>query len=186
MQDVRVFEFEPNGQLSALSLAKTATHSAGEWTLFDVRRTEFKGSEADTSTQAKTQWQSNLDPNILSVSMIHPEYLSALDLTRNIDYMTRNRQDASSYQRAYWARIFYPLNVLVLAFCAVPFAFGALRTGGLGKRLFIGIALAITYYFFQSAVVSMGSVYNFNLALANALPSVVLAAAALFYFRRYG
>ncbi len=76
--------------------------------------------------------------------------------------------------------------MLVLAFCAVPFAFGALRTGGLGKRLFIGIALAIMYYFFQSAVVSMGSVYNFNLALANALPSVVLAAAALFYFRRYG
>ena len=186
LQDVRVFEFEPNGQLAALSLAKTATHSAGEWTLFDVRRTDFKGTEADTTTEAKTQWKSNLDPNILSVSMIHPEYLSALDLTRNIDYMTRNRQDASSYQRAYWARIFYPLNVLVLAFCAVPFAFGALRTGGLGKRLFIGIALAIMYYFFQSAVVSMGSVYNFNLALANALPSVVLAAAALFYFRRYG
>ncbi len=76
--------------------------------------------------------------------------------------------------------------MLVLAFCAVPFAFGTLRTGGLGKRLFIGIALAIMYYFFQSAVVSMGSVYNFNLALANALPSIVLAAAALFYFRRYG
>jgi lipopolysaccharide export system permease protein len=186
LQDVRVFEFEPSGQLSALSQAKTATHAAGEWTLFDVRRTEFKGTQADTTTQDKSQWQSNLDPNILSVSMIHPEYLSALDLTRNIDYMTRNRQDASSYERAYWARIFYPLNVLVLAFCAVPFAFGTLRTGGLGKRLFIGIALAITYYFFQSAVVSMGSVYNFNLALANALPSVLLALAALFYFRRYG
>jgi lipopolysaccharide export system permease protein len=26
--------------------------------------------------------------------------------------------------------VFYPLNVLVLAFCALPFAFGALRSGG--------------------------------------------------------
>ena len=186
LQDVRVFDFEPNGQLAALSLAKTATHTAGEWTLFDVRRTEFKGTQANTTTQAKMQWQSNLDPNILSVSMIHPEYLSALDLSRNIDYNLRNRQDASTFQRAYWGRVFYPFNVLVLAFCAVPFAFGALRTGGLGKRLFIGIALAIMYYFFQSAVVSMGAVYNFNFALANALPSVLLALAALFYFRRYG
>jgi len=186
LQDVRMFEFEPNGQLAALSLAKTATHTGGEWTLFDVRRTEFKGTQATTTNQDKVQWASNLDPNILSVSMIHAEYLPLVDLTRNIDYNLRNRQDASVYQRAYWARIFYPLNVLVLAFCAVPFAFGALRTGGLGKRLFIGIALAIMYYFFQSAVVSMGSVYNFNLALANALPSVALAAAALFYFRRYG
>jgi len=76
--------------------------------------------------------------------------------------------------------------VLALAFCAVPFAFGTLRTGGLGKRLFIGIALAITYYFFQSAVVSMGAVYNFNLALANAMPSLFLAGGATMYFRRYG
>ena len=134
----------------------------------------------------EAQWKSTLDPNVLAVSMIHAEYLSIGDLSRNIDYMQRNRQDAGSYQRAYWGRIFYPLNVLVLAFCAVPFAFGTLRTGGLGKRLFIGIALAISYYFFQSAVVSMGAVYNFNLALANALPSLLLAGAATVYFRRYG
>jgi lipopolysaccharide export system permease protein len=118
--------------------------------------------------------------------MIHPEYLSASDLSRNIDYMHRNRQDASSYELAYWSRIFYPLNVLVLAFCAVPFAFGALRTGGLGKRLFIGMALAICYYFFQRAVVNLGPIYNFNLALANALPALLLASGAFFYFRRYG
>jgi hypothetical protein len=32
----------------------------------------------------------------------------------------------------------------------------------------------------------MGAVYNFNLALANALPSLLLAGAATVYFRRYG
>lgn len=186
LQDVRVFEFTPQGQLSALSLAKTATHNGGEWTLHDVRRTEFSAGTATSTTQAQRQWKSALDPNVLAVWMTHPEYLSASDLSRNIDYNRRNHQDASSYERAFWGRIFYPLNVLVLAFCAVPFAFGALRTGGLGKRLFIGIALAISYYFFQQAVVSMGAVYNFNLALANALPSMFLALAAFGYFRRYG
>jgi lipopolysaccharide export system permease protein len=185
LQDVRVFEFSPQGQLSALSLAKTATHSAGEWTLHDVRRTEFAGGTATSVTQAQTQWKSALDPNVLAVSMIHPEYLAATDLSRNIDYMRRNHQDASTYEIAFWGRIFYPLNVLVLAFCAVPFAFGALRTGGLGKRLFIGMAVAISYYFFQQSVVRMGAVYNFNLALANALPSLLLAVAAFVYFRRH-
>jgi lipopolysaccharide export system permease protein len=185
LSDVRVFEFTEEGQLRALSLARTATHTGDEWMLHDVRRTEFAGTSATSTTQAQAQWKSALDPDVLAKSMIHPEYLSARDLSRNIDYMHHNHQDASGYQRAYWGRIFYPLNVLVLAFCAVPFAFGALRTGGLGKRLFIGMALAISYYFFQSAVVSMGAVYNFNLALANALPSMLLAVAAFFYFRRH-
>jgi len=186
LQDVRVFEFTPQGQLDALAFAKTATHAQGEWTLHDVRRTQFHGAEAKTSLQQQTAWKSALDPNVLAVSMIHPEYLSASDLSRNIDYMHRNRQDASSYELAYWSRVFYPLNVLVLAFCAVPFAFGALRTGGLGKRLFIGMALAISFYFFQRAVVNLGPIYNFNLALANALPALLLAGGAFVYFRRYG
>ena len=185
LQDVRVFEFTEQGQLSALSLAKTASHSGNQWVFHDVRRTDFVGGTARSTTQAQAQWQSSLDPNVLAVSMIHPEYLSANDLSRNIDYMHRNHQDAGTYEVAYWGRVFYPLNVLVLAFCAVPFAFGTLRTGGLGKRLFIGMALAISYYFFQHAVVNMGAVYNFNLALANALPSVLLALAALVYFRRH-
>jgi lipopolysaccharide export system permease protein len=186
LQDVRVFEFDDAGKLTALSLAKTATHADGEWTFHDVRRTEFSGASATSTTQAQSGWKSTLDPNVLAVSMIHPEYLSIRDLSRNIQSMQHNRQDAGSYLRAFWSRIFYPLNVLVLAFCAVPFAFGALRTGGMGKRLFIGIVLAISFYFFQSAVVSMGSVYNFNLALANALPSLLLAAGATVYFRRNG
>jgi lipopolysaccharide export system permease protein len=185
LQDVRVFEFTPQGQLSALSLAKTATHSGGEWVLHDVRRTDFAGGTATSVTQAQTQWKSALDPNVLAVSMIHPEYLSASDLARNIDYMRRNRQDTAVYELPYWGRIFYPLNVLALALCALPFAFGALRTGGLGKRLFLGMALAISFYFFQHAMVNMGAVYNFNLALANALPSLLLAAIATVYFRRH-
>jgi len=184
LSEVRVFEFTPIGQLSALSIAKTATHINGDWTLHDVRRTEFVGRSATSTTEETKQWKSQLDPNVLAVSMIHPEYLSMNDLARNIDYMNRNRQDATSYKLAYWGRIFYPFNVLVLAFCAVPFAFGQLRTGGLGKRLFMGMALAISYYFFQKSVVSMGAVYNFNLALVNALPSLFLAAAAGVYFRR--
>jgi lipopolysaccharide export system permease protein len=184
LQDVRVFEFTPVGQLLALSIAKTATFLKGEWTLHEVRRTEFEGRSAQSTLEASKQWKSALDPNVLAVSMIHPEYLSMNDLARNIDYMNRNRQDATSYRLAYWGRIFYPLNVLVLAFCAVPFAFGQLRTGGLGKRLFVGMALAISYYFFQKSVVSMGAVYNFNLAVVNALPSLFLAVAAIVYFRR--
>ncbi|MBS0590369.1 MAG: LPS export ABC transporter permease LptG, partial [Proteobacteria bacterium] len=184
LSDVRVFEFTPIGQLSALSIAKSATHVDGQWTLHDVRRTDFVGRSATSKTQETAQWKSELDPDVLAVSMIHPEYLSMNDLVRNIDYMDRNHQDATSYRLAYWGRIFYPLNVLVLAFCAVPFAFGSLRTGGLGKRLFIGMALAISYYFFQKSVVSMGAVYNFNLAVVNALPSLFLAVAAWAYFRR--
>lgn len=184
LSDVRVYEFTAQGQLTALSLAKSATHSRSEWTLHEVRRTEFKDGVATSTELPSSQWESSLDPRILALSIVHPEYLAIRDLSRSIDYLRKNRQDALTFEVAYWARVFYPLNVLVLAFCAVPFAFGALRTGGLGKRVFLGMALAVSYYFVQRAVVNMGAVYGINLALANAMPSLLLVAAAFVYFRR--
>jgi lipopolysaccharide export system permease protein len=75
--------------------------------------------------------------------------------------------------------------VLILAFCAVPFAFGALRSGGLSKRLFLGIVLALGFYFLQKAIVSIGSVYGFHPAVANLIPPLILIAAASLYFRRH-
>ncbi|MEO8672545.1 MAG: LPS export ABC transporter permease LptG [Tahibacter sp.] len=184
LSDVRVFEFTPQGQLSSISVAKRAEHSHGAWLMHDVRTSVFSGGEAHSTTDATRRWQSGLDPRMLALSIIHPEYLPLRDLHRNIVYRQRNQQDAQVFQMAYWGRLFWPLNVLMLVLCALPFAFGTLRTGGLGKRLFIGIVIAVTWYFLQRAVVNLAAVYGMDLMLANLLPAVAMAVVALVYFRR--
>lgn len=182
---MRVFEFDPAGRLLALSLAASAVHANGRWTLHQARRTVF-GIESATSTlQAEQEWKSDLDPHVLSRSLVQTQYMTLRDLGRNIAYLDRNRQDASSFRGAYWARVFYPFNVLILVFCAVPFAFGALRSGGLSKRLFIGIVLALGFYFLQRAIVSFGAVYGLHPATANLIPPLILITAAIAYFRRH-
>jgi len=182
---VRVFEFDQDGRLASLSLAERAMHVAGKWTLYNVRRTKF-GADSATSTLAnEQQWESGLDPALLSLSIVQAQYMTLRDLSRNIFYLERNKQDASSFRQAYWERLFYPISVLALAFCAVPFAFGTLRSGGLAKRLFIGMVLALCFYFAQRAIVNMGAVYGIHPAIANLMPPVLLAMLALAYFRRH-
>ena len=184
LADVRVFEFTPKGQLLSIAFAESALHRAGEWTMEKVRRTEFGAAEAKSTTDASTHWKSGLDPRMLALSIVQPSYLSVNDLRRNIRYLQRNQQDASSFEMAYWARLLWPFNVLVLVVCALPFAFGTLRSGGMGKRIFIGMVLSIAWYFLQRSFVSIGAVYGMNLALATALPALLLIAAAIAYFRR--
>jgi lipopolysaccharide export system permease protein len=181
---VRVFEFDADGRLATLSVAARALHLGDQWTLYDVRRTQFGEASASSTQQAEMHWASKLDPDLLALSIVKLDYLGLRDLSRNIAYLERNGQDSRSFREAYWARLIYPLNVLVLAFCALPFAFGALRSGGLSKRLFVGIVLAIGFYFLQRAVVSLGSVYGVPPAIANLIPPLLLIAIAVAYFRR--
>jgi len=186
LTDVRVFEFSDIGQLTAISLAKTAVHAHGAWTMHDVRRTEFDGAGAKSTTSATTEWKSGLDPRLLALTIIQPEYVSARDLWRSITYKKANHLDAEAVnlEKLFWTRVYYPFNVLLLAFAAVPFAFGALRSGGLGKRLFLGMVMAVTWHFGQRALVSFGAVYGVPLALANLVPALILAVLVTTYFRR--
>ena len=184
LADVRVFEFTPRGQLLSIAVAESALHRAGEWTMEKVRRTEFGEAEAKSTTEASTRWKSGLDPRMLALSIIQPEYLSISDLRRNIRYLKRNQQDAQKFEMAYWGRLFWPFNTLLLVVCALPFAFGALRSGGMGKRIFIGMIVAIGWSFLQRSLVNVGAVYGINLAVATLLPAALLALTAIWYFRR--
>jgi lipopolysaccharide export system permease protein len=184
LSDVRVFTFGKDGQLNHFAWAKTAEHDGGEWVLHDVRNTTLDAQGTHASTVASQPWQSSLNPQVLAQSVIQPQYLSMRDLNRNIRYLESNGQSPGSYAVAFWGRALYPLNVLVLVLCAMPFAFGALRSGGLGKRMFIGMLLAIGWYFLQQAMVNFGTVYGLSPLLANLLPASMLAFAAWVYFRR--
>jgi lipopolysaccharide export system permease protein len=182
---LRVFEFDDSGRLKGFSLADNAVHEQGDWMVHNLRHTVF-GAENTTSTVTpQTIWHSGLDPRMLALGIIATQYMPLRDLDRNIQYLDRNHQDASSYRNAYWARVFYPFNVLVLVFCAVPFAFGTLRSGGLSKRLFIGIVVALGFQLLQSAIVNFGAINGIHPALANMFPPLILIGAALLYFRRH-
>lgn len=186
LADVRLFSFEPGGRLAALAVAVRAEHRDGQWRLFDVRRTHFGERSVRSETHAEEVWDSQLSPELLNLSVIRPRYLSLAEIRASIDYLQRNELDAGPFEHAYWARIVYPLNALVLSLVVMPFAFGALRAGGFGKRLFIGIAVGLGFFFLQRLAQNAAEVYGIDPRLSNVLPSLLLAVSGWLYFRRAG
>ena len=110
--------------------------------------------------------------------------MSSGELKRNIDYLQRNDLDSKAFENAYWGRWFYPVNVAVLCLAALPFAFGSLRSGGFGKRLFIAIVIGLAYLLAQRLAVSLSDVYHFDARIAYALPPLGLLAMSWGLFAR--
>jgi lipopolysaccharide export system permease protein len=168
--NVRVFTLTKDGQLSRFDWAKTADHDGHSWVLHDVRSTTLDDSGVHSHTAASEQWHSSLNPQVLAQSAIQPQYLSMRDLRRNMHYLEANGESPGVYAVEFWTRALYALNVLVLVLCAMPFAFGTMRSGGLGKRIFIG---------------NFGTVYGIPPLIANLLPAALLAVAAWLHFRKH-
>lgn len=174
LRGVRLFEFDAKGKLLSMAEAKTAEHRADQWLLRDVKRSRFGERSVKTENLPEEIWESDLDDKALSAAASRPRYLSSSELDRNIQYMQRNGLDAKAFENAYWARWFYPLNVLVLCLAALPFAFGSLRSGGFGKRLFVAIVIGVAYLLAQRLVVSLSDVYRFDARVAYLLPPMML------------
>lgn len=186
LADVRVFTFDPDGQLTRFVHAQGAVHRDGQWLLEHARTSQLDATGVHSATRTSQPWPTHLDVSVLKQSIVHPEYLSMRDLQRNMHYLERNHQNPIAYAKAFWAHALYPVNVLVLVLCALPFAFGALRSGGLGKRIFIGVVLALVWYFLQQGLTSVGIVYGSPAWLAELLPAIALVIVAAIYFRRFG
>jgi lipopolysaccharide export system permease protein len=184
--NVRVFTFTEDGQVTRFDHADSAIHDGKQWVMQKVRTTTLDQDGTHSSSVPSARWESHLNPRVLEQSVIHAEYLSMKDLHRNMRYLEANGQNPGAYAVAFWGRALFPVNVLVLVLCAMPFAFGSLRSGGLGKRLFVGIILAIGWYFLQGAMVNFGTVYGLSPLLANLLPPSLLVIGATLYFRRFG
>ncbi|GAA4999488.1 LPS export ABC transporter permease LptG [Pseudoluteimonas lycopersici] len=184
LQGVRLYEFAKDGRLESIARAASAEHHPGGWLLHNVRRTWFDSRSVNETEALEEHWASKLDETALAASIASPRYLPATELSRGIAYRKRNGLDASEYEEHYWGRWFYPLNVLALCLAAVPFAFGSLRSGGLGKRLFIGIVFALGFWLVQTQFVKLAGVYKFDYRLAYLIPPAIMLGVSATLFRR--
>jgi lipopolysaccharide export system permease protein len=186
LHEVRLFEFDAEGRLTALVTAAQAVHDGGGWHLDEVVRQAFDAAGVTTTREPRLDWGAALDPRLLSMSLVQPKYMNIRDLRAAIAYYERNGIEHAEHDSALWARVFYPINVLVLTLIAMPFAFGNLRTGGLGKRLMIGILVAVGWFFAQRAIIDIAEVYGTPFWLAQLVPVLVLGGVAGWYYRRHG
>lgn len=184
LRDVFFYEFADDGRLKSAAIAHIAEHRPGGWVLRDVTRTRFDAKSVTQTHVAQERWESKLDGAALMAGSERPRYLSSTALAAAIDYRERNGLDASEFKEHYWGRWFYPINVLALCLAAIPFAFGALRSGGMGKRLFIGIVFALGFWLLQTQFVKLASVYKYDFRLAYLMPTVIMVGVSAFLFKK--
>ncbi|MEO8364765.1 MAG: LPS export ABC transporter permease LptG [Pseudoxanthomonas sp.] len=184
LRDVRLYELADDGKLKSIVHAATAEHFEGNWVLKNVVRTTFNERSVSQQQMLGMRWDSKLEPAALAATIANPRFMSTADLGRSIDYRQRNGLDAREYEDVYWGRWFYPLNVLALCLAAIPFAFGSLRSGGLGKQLFLGILFALGFWLLQLQFSRLAGAFKFDYRIAYLLPPAVMLGISAWLFKR--
>lgn len=183
LRRVRVIEFDQHMRLAEVVRAERGDFSgAGQWRLSGVQATHYAQSsqEADplpllraqSSRQEQMVWMSDITPTLLSVLMVIPERMSAINLFSYIRHLRENQQNTERYEIAFWQKMVYPLAVIVMMALALPFAYLQSRAGGIGYKVFAGIMLGVTFHFLNGLFSNLGLLNTWPPWLAVSIPSL--------------
>ena len=144
---IKVFEFDPDKRLRSMVTADDGIFQDDFWLVNNVKQTLIDPQgQTETLETPSAQWQSRVTPQILSVFLIQPDQLSFWQLSRYIKHLAANQQKTDPFELAFWGKLMLPLSTAVMVVLAIPFVFTNIRSGGLGRSLFIGIMLGLGFY----------------------------------------
>lgn len=196
LERLRIFDFSPDLTLRSVVHAREAEyHGNSQWTLRGIEETRFvQGRTSDALPTLSSvvvredtrQWVSELDPDILRVTMVDPARMSLAGLVQYTRHLRENRQSPGRYELALWKKVVYPFAVLIMMMLALPFAYLQVRSGSIGYKVFAGIMLGVVFHFMNGLFSNLGMLNTWPAWLAVSIPSLIALAIALLLLARVG
>lgn len=183
-EGIKIYEFDSNHRLRVVTQAKEARYQDNDWLLLEVVQSFLDENEVEVRIVERAKWRSRLNPGMLNVVIVPPEFLPVWSLVEYVSYLKTNHQSVSQYQLAFWSKIMMPVSSAVMVFLAVPFIFGPLRSTPVGGRILVGVLVGIGFHLFNQSFQHMGLVFGVLPWLAASLPTFVFAGIGIYMLRR--
>ena len=181
---IYVYQVNPQRQLTSATFANTAVFDTAPPELHGVRGTEMSVAGSQVIRARSEDWQTSLNPTLISLFAVDSTALSAAGLFDYIEYLKANRLDDQRYVAEFWGHLAKPVALLLMLILSLPFVFGPLRSSSTGQRLVVGMLIGIAFYVFNSMFMQSGVVFGINPFVTAWLPTLVLGTISILAVRR--
>ena len=181
---ITIYKINESLQLQELTRAKQARYEEGAWVLEALQQSQISWQKIKTENVSSERRERLLNPEMLDVVAIEPEFLTTLGLYHYIQFLQDNNLEANRYQLAFWKKIVSPVATAVMVFLAIPFIFGPLRTVAVGQRVLVGTLVGIGFHMSNEILGFLGLMYNINPVLCTVLPTAIFFLIGLTYMKR--
>jgi len=185
VEDIYIYEFDDEDRLRASTYARRGRYVNDQWILEDIEQSVIDNdNEKVIRNDLKlAAWESLLNPDVINLVTIKPDYLTLWGLLEYIGYLKQNAQNSQRYEQALWSKLVSPFTILALIVLAVPLVRSSSRTVAVGQRVFMGCLAGLIFHVANQISGQMGMVYSINAAVSAILPTLVIASLTLWLLR---
>jgi len=108
-----------------------------------------------------------------------PEDLSSFTLIKQVRFLSGNKLRSGVFEVELYKRLIQPITLIAMIVLAMLFIFGSTRDVTLGRKIFFGVALGLSFEMLSRIASTMALGLDFSPLLSVILPSIVVMVIAI-------
>ena len=170
---------------------KIATVLTSEQATFDGKSLDMKNTEIfsidsdkkinDISLKERNSYNKTVsfDQDLIDSLKKEPEDLTTWSIIKQIQFLSDNKLRSGIYEVELYKRLIKPITLIAMILLAMLFIFGYTRDATLGRKIFFGIALGLSFEMLSRISGAMALSFDFNPVISTVLPTIVVMVVAL-------
>ena len=128
------------------------------------------------SLKERNNYQKNVtfDQDLISSLEKKPKDLTSYNLLKQIQFLSGNKIKSGIFEVELYKRLVKPFTLIVMILMAMIFIFGSNRDTTLGRKIFFGAALALTFELLSRVGGALALSFDFNPLLSAILPVMII------------
>lgn len=184
VEDIYIYEFDENDEMRSSIYAANGEYDGSSWLLRKINQSIISKQQVTRKEIELASWESLLEPEMVDMLIVNPEYLTLWGLVNYIGFLEQNAQDAQRYKQAFWAKLVRPVSILVMIILAVPMVRYTSRNTAVGQRVFLGAFIGIIFHLLNQVSGHLGVVYGVPASISVTMPTLLLVAITVYMLRR--
>ncbi|WP_416687532.1 LPS export ABC transporter permease LptG [Candidatus Pseudothioglobus sp. Uisw_041] len=121
----------------------------------------------------------SFDQDLINSLEKEPEDLSTWTLIKQIRFLSDNKLRSVVFKVELYKRLIQPITLIAMILLAMLFIFGSTRDVTLGRKIFFGVALGLSFEMLSRVASAMALGLDFSPFLSSILPSIVVMFSAV-------
>ena len=187
--DVTIYQVSPSNKIETIITSESADFD-GSTTLAMKNANIISINEINNSIEITSKKRNNynkivsFDQDLIETIKKEPKELTTRKIYKHIQFLDDNKQASSIYKVELYKRLIKPVTLVAMILLAMLFIFGSNRDVSLGRKIFFGITLGLSFEMLSRVGSALSLSINLSPLMSAVLPTLVIIVLAIVLLSR--
>ena len=175
---VTIFEVNSSNKIATVLTSEQATFDGKA---LDMNNTEIisiadKKKINNISIKQRSSYNMTVlfDQDLIDSLKKEPEELTTWNIIKQIQFLSDNKLRSGIFEVELYKRLINPITLVTMILLAMLFIFGSTRDVTLGRKIFFGVAVGLSFELLSRISGAMALSFDFNPVISAVLPTIVV------------